>query len=104
MSDLDKKLETICESFYNGMPASHRQGALQAIKQAFIDDEWKPLTEVTPEGVGMQAASAYGELMTSQEWLEKFQKEIPTWSKGDRTALRFERTYLEAAKRVAGVQ
>lgn len=40
MSELDKKLETICESFYSGMPASHRQGALQAIKQAFIEDGW----------------------------------------------------------------
>ena len=44
------------------------------------------------------------ELITAEEWLAKFQKEIPTWSKGDNTALGFERIYLEAAKRVAGVK
>jgi hypothetical protein len=42
--------------------------------------------------------------MTGEEWLIKFKQEIPTWSQGDRTALGFERVYLEAAKKVAGLE
>jgi hypothetical protein len=72
VSELDKKLEEICQSFYAGMPASHRQGALQAIKQAFMDNGWE---QKVGELRGVRVV-VDPNLMTGQEWYDRFIKEF----------------------------
>lgn len=103
MNELDEKLEeTLKKGTFVSKGADKVfftfDGIIEEVKQAFIDDGWvEKLSSI--HGVNVVVDH---NLMTGEEWLARFEQEIPTWSQGDRTALGFERVYLEAAKRVSG--
>ena len=75
--------------------------SVEQIKQAFTADGWRELQFVTPEDIGMQAATHGINMMTGQEWYNRFLSEYK--ANEAKSTLRPRRHAIEAAKKAAGI-
>jgi hypothetical protein len=117
---LDKKLKDLDIEFLHGVPVRLPDSAIEAIKQAFIDEGWQEPNEFGQVAYTTQLVDGVvnivpeqANLMTGPEWLARFEKNLTAMPCDQKYVLDGGETIVEthsmshvelAARRAAGVE
>lgn len=95
---MDERLREIIESLeFEGHTYKTAPKAIAQIKQAFAEEGWCAPIHFIDRGDGIKVSAE--QVMTGQEWYDRFEKEIRKNGKAD-----FNKELLEAAKKAAGLE